>query len=124
MGKNIDYKEKLFSLLDKLSKDIKTTCDSMEAKMHPGTQNCNYAYLYDHLITCLSAHFSKDELKKLVGEDYENKHKNYKKLLHEALDKYLSPDDKQDILAIIKKWKSKSFHNRYILPIKKPWENI
>lgn len=103
MDKNIDCKEKLFSLLDKLSDDIKTTCDSMEAKMHPGTQNCNYAYLYDHLITCLSVHLSDDEMKKLVGEDYENKHKNYKKLLYEALDKYLSPDDKQDILAIFKK---------------------
>lgn len=64
MGKNIDYKEKLFSLLDKLSDDIKTTCDSMEAKMHPGTQNYNYAYLYDHLITCLSVHLSDDEMKK------------------------------------------------------------
>lgn len=105
MGKNIDYKEKLFSLLDKLSKDIKNTSESMEAKMHPGTLNLNYAYLYDNLITCLSVHLSDDEMKKLVGEDYENKHKNYKKLLYDALDEYLSPDEKQDILAIVKKMK-------------------
>lgn len=105
MGKDIDYKEKLFSLLDQLSKDIKDTSESMEAKMHPDTRNPNYAYLYDHLITCLSVHLSDDEMKKLVGEDYENKHNNYKKLLYDALDENLSPDEKQDILAIVKKMK-------------------
>ena len=49
----LDYKQELFSLIDRLSGHIKFACEDMEAKTRPELKNCTYAILYDKFITFL-----------------------------------------------------------------------
>lgn len=98
----LDYKQELFSLIDRLSGHIKFACEDMEAKTRPELKNCTYAILYDKFITFLEKRLNKDDFLKLTNITNFNKHINYKKLLFDSINKNQSECDKQDLYAVFK----------------------
>lgn len=104
MNKDIelDYKDELFSLIDRLSENIKKTCEDMEAKARPELKNDTYAILYDKLTTALEIHLNEDDLLKLIDNTKFFKNIDYKKLLFDSINKNQSECDKQDLYSVFK----------------------
>ncbi len=98
----LDYKDELFSLIDRLSENMKKTCEDMEAKARPEIKNNTYAILYDKCLSFLKVYLDKDEFFKLANFANQKKHISYKKMLFDDMDKNLSEDDMRDLVRMFK----------------------